>query len=503
MKVLRAALALLALGALSIDGQPIPESFDSREQWKKCARPALDQKRCGSCYAFATAGAVTDRLCIHTKGEIQDILSPQEIVSCANPDGCIGDMCYSGGCTGGMPYKVYAWILKHGLSTSADSTLSKGCTPYTSGEGCGNDVGHDGCTGAKKREWHDGVQCPLLQCSDKTMPMKRFYFQGGWDFRKLESERDIQLEIMTHGPVSALYDVYSNFHTWSDKVYMNPQGTELRGQHVVMIVGWGTEKMNVKGNEVKVPYWLCKNSWGTKWRDNGFFKIARKTNGVRFEDDVWAMYPKDSNSNNDDSPDTPSHKKLLAASRGEAKLPSGMQFFSLQHSQGITDHHLQVQALGEVTKAEGAGGWTTLDGDDPIVKRLGSECSIKVKDSALRAPGKPVLQSQVVNGFRYRVRPELAQHTKGELQAGEDGWIHFFETVHGEIVCPGHKEAKTANAVLGAARGGAEFDLDADVDSVVSEEEGEDGSAVEGVGEVFDGKNQKVDMMDVMDILFG
>ena len=36
--------------------------------------------------------------------------------------------------------------------------------------------------------------------------------------------------------------------------------------HAVAMVGWGT----LSGTD----YWIIRNSWGTKWGDNGYIKIA-------------------------------------------------------------------------------------------------------------------------------------------------------------------------------------------------------------------------------------
>jgi cathepsin B len=48
----------------------------------------------------------------------------------------------------------------------------------------------------------------------------------------------IQTEIMTKGPVQAMFTVYSDFLSYKSGVYHHVTGQELGG-HSVKIVGWG------------------------------------------------------------------------------------------------------------------------------------------------------------------------------------------------------------------------------------------------------------------------
>jgi len=49
--------------------------------------------------------------------------------------------------------------------------------------------------------------------------------------------------------------------------------------HAIAAVGWGEEILN--GELVK--YWICKNSWGDRWGDDGYFYVRRGNDAMAIE----------------------------------------------------------------------------------------------------------------------------------------------------------------------------------------------------------------------------
>ena len=50
------------------------------------------------------------------------------------------------------------------------------------------------------------------------------------------------------------------------------QCTSQNVNHAILVVGYGTD------NATGLDYWLIKNSWGTRWGNNGFIQIQRGNN---------------------------------------------------------------------------------------------------------------------------------------------------------------------------------------------------------------------------------
>lgn len=88
-------------------------------------------------------------------------------------------------------------------------------------------------------------------------------------FQINSSEDQIAAQLISRGPLSVLLDasLLSFYHSgvW-DPVLCSKTSLD----HAVLLVGYGVES----GLFGKKPYWIVKNSWGTKWGEKGYFRIA-------------------------------------------------------------------------------------------------------------------------------------------------------------------------------------------------------------------------------------
>ena len=46
--------------------------------------------------------------------------------------------------------------------------------------------------------------------------------------------------------------------------------------HAVLVVGYGVEAASASASDV--PYWIVKNSWGTEWGEDGYYRVVRGKN---------------------------------------------------------------------------------------------------------------------------------------------------------------------------------------------------------------------------------
>ena len=65
--------------------------------------------------------------------------------------------------------------------------------------------------------------------------------------------------------------MFSDFFLYKSGIYHHTSN-KAAGSHAVKIIGWGVE--------AGVNFWIVANSWGTKWGEDGFFRIKEDEGGI-------------------------------------------------------------------------------------------------------------------------------------------------------------------------------------------------------------------------------
>ncbi|XP_074028339.1 cathepsin B [Leptinotarsa decemlineata] len=239
------------------DDTEIPESFDARKKWSNCESIHMirDQANCGSCWAFAAVEAMSDRICIHSNGEKQILVSAEDLLSCCGIEKC------GNGCDGGYPAAAWEYWYTDGLASGGlYQNSTQGCKAYSL-KPCDHHIkGGINCTG------HASTPACTKQCDNSTLDYKSQKTFG-------------KNAYVTFSTVSIV-----NKHLFFSGVYrMQEDNLTSIGEHAVKIIGWGVEE--------KVPYWLVVNSWNEHWGDKGLFKIVRGENHCGIEDHIVAGLP--------------------------------------------------------------------------------------------------------------------------------------------------------------------------------------------------------------------
>uniref|UniRef100_A0A7S0RNP8 Peptidase C1A papain C-terminal domain-containing protein n=1 Tax=Chlamydomonas leiostraca TaxID=1034604 RepID=A0A7S0RNP8_9CHLO len=220
--------AYLGTYARVLRDDQLPEAVD----WRGTGAdgPVKDQASCGSCWAFATTGAMTGAWFLATGQSLS--FSEQQIVDCAWDHG-------PNGCSGGWMEPALDYVAEAG------GGRTEGSYPYLGANGF---------------------------CRHNTTS-KAGAFKG-WREVPPKDEAALMEVLALHGPVAISFDaVHPTFKYYSEGVYYRADcGTDEDSlNHAVLLVGYGTTPAGT-------DYWLLRNSWSSYWGDGGYFKLARKGN---------------------------------------------------------------------------------------------------------------------------------------------------------------------------------------------------------------------------------
>lgn len=201
-----------------------PSSIDWRQ--KGAVNPVRDQGQCGSCWAFATT-ANAESVWAISSGQLLD-LSEEFLVDCASGVGY-----FNMGCNGGQPDSALKYMINNGQCTESSYPYKAGTTK-TAGT-CQK------CTAAPVH---------FSSCYDVTP----------------KDQVSLMAAVSKQPVVIAIEADTRYFQSYSGGILDSTAcGTTL--DHAVEIVGYGSEN----GKD----YWTVRNSWGSSWGEQGYFRVKK------------------------------------------------------------------------------------------------------------------------------------------------------------------------------------------------------------------------------------
>ncbi|CAF3313614.1 unnamed protein product [Rotaria sp. Silwood2] len=207
------------------------KAFDWRT--KNVVTSVKDQGQCGSCYAFATTAVLESVYAIKKNSKKPTDFSPQQLVDCSKEN--YGNY----GCNGGNFPPSISYFSATGGKIATEASY-----PYAEEE---QSCRTDGVT-----------QLDLGKVEYVEIP--------------LGDEKQMAEAITNYGPMfigldanSKLFMFYQDGILNIDNCPNNPQDMD----HAMTVVGYGYDEA------LKTPYWIIKNSWGTKWGEKGYLRLIK------------------------------------------------------------------------------------------------------------------------------------------------------------------------------------------------------------------------------------
>ncbi len=240
----------------------LPDYFDWRD--KAHLSPPTNQflpSPCGSCWAHAATGALTDRMIIAMETNIPVIpLSPQVLLDCKDTKNL-------GSCHGGSALGAYAFIMANGIT---DVT----CSPYM---------------GVDDNYWGE-LSNQEIMCRSCDRFGSCSFVNGTMyhieEYGVVHGVAEMMNEIYNRGPIAcSVYAHGKSFEEYTGGIIQDStQYNETT--HVVTITGWGGG-----GGSGGMEYWIGRNSFGSVWGEGGWFKLQRGVNALDIEAHTcaWAV----------------------------------------------------------------------------------------------------------------------------------------------------------------------------------------------------------------------
>ncbi|KAK8846156.1 hypothetical protein M9Y10_020161 [Tritrichomonas musculus] len=199
----------------------VPDSYDWRD--KKVVNPIKDQASCGSCWAFSAIATSESAYAIATGKLLQ--FSEQNLVDCAPCYGCGG-----GWADAGCNYVIQDQAGQFNSEDDYPYTATDGTCTYNAAKGIGKIT-------------------KLITVS-------------------FGNEDDLKEKVATYGVASVSISAGNTpFMSYAGGILDDDDCLFAQIDHAVACVGYGSEN--------GVDYWIVRNSWGTKWGEQGYVRMSR------------------------------------------------------------------------------------------------------------------------------------------------------------------------------------------------------------------------------------
>ena len=169
------------------------------------------------------------------------------------------------GCHGGEAYNAFEWMAK-------------------------NEVTDETCSIYRARGLDNGEVCSAMNVCRNCSPGEACFVPDSYlvygvdEYGEVSGEQNMLQEIYQRGPIACGIAVPQALEDYTGGIYCDDTGN-MDIVHDISVVGYGEEDGQ--------KFWLVRNSWGTHWGEEGFFRVCRGTNNIAIESDcAWAT-PKD------------------------------------------------------------------------------------------------------------------------------------------------------------------------------------------------------------------
>jgi len=204
---------------------------------------------CGSSWAQAALSALADRNNILTTNQFPRVsFSAQQMLNCQPNESS---------CRGGYIYSVYEFGNKGYLSEF-------GCQIYTASD--------PSQTEGKCTAMHNCKNCKRENGQSVCWAQPDFQKWRVKEYGRVTGASQMKKEIFARGPIICGMHVTPSFKKYRTGVY-SESGVPPTPNHTVSVVGWGVDP-------AQGEYWICRNSWGTSWGEDGYFRITTGTGNL-------------------------------------------------------------------------------------------------------------------------------------------------------------------------------------------------------------------------------